>query len=234
VVADKEPDLELLTELATGAEKVFANAEALYREAVILRKAGALNRALFLYQISFEECAKADLIGAWATSHLMGYAVDPKMMAVVFASHAKKNCTNAYLMGADESEKDARERGDMDAALLVFKKRQADFHLEVNAAKNAALYVDFKDGKFAAPDERITADMVAEFAARNETFLAHARLHVRTVQRMLKEPNEARESALDFMKMADELKAENPANLFEALESLVTDWLESGIAKRNA
>ena len=91
-------DRALLSELARGAQKTFDNADALYREAKILGAAGALGRALFLHQISLEECAKIESLGAWATSLLAGYSVDEKKIIAGFASHAQKNRTNAYML----------------------------------------------------------------------------------------------------------------------------------------
>jgi hypothetical protein len=51
-------DGQYLSQLTRGAEKTFQNAETLFLEAKILSSAGALSRALFLHQISLEECAK--------------------------------------------------------------------------------------------------------------------------------------------------------------------------------
>jgi AbiV family abortive infection protein len=55
-------DRTLLSVLVRGAERTFDNAEGLYREAEILAKAGATPRALFLHQISLEECSKIESI----------------------------------------------------------------------------------------------------------------------------------------------------------------------------
>ena len=77
-------DRMLLSELARGAQKTFDNADALYREAKLLGAAGALDRALFLHQISLEECAKIEIMGAWVTSLLAGYTVDEKRVLADF------------------------------------------------------------------------------------------------------------------------------------------------------
>ena len=161
----------MLSELARGAQKTFDNADALYREAKLLSAAGALGRALLLHQISLEECAKIETLGAWATSLLAGYSVDEKKVLAGFASHAKKNRTNAYMLEGSAEEQAAKERGDWKTAGEEFKRLQAEFHEKSNAAKNASLYVDFEGGKFVAPIERITKDMLNETATRNETFL---------------------------------------------------------------
>jgi hypothetical protein len=65
-------DRKLLSELARGAQMIFENAEALYREGRILGDAGAVSRALFLHQISLGKCAKIETVGVWATSLLAG------------------------------------------------------------------------------------------------------------------------------------------------------------------
>jgi AbiV family abortive infection protein len=104
-------DRALLSELARGAQKTFDNADALYREAKLLGASGALGRALFLHQISLEECAKIETLGAWATSLLAGYSVDEKKVVVGFASHARKNRTNAYMLAGREGTRGLEGRG---------------------------------------------------------------------------------------------------------------------------
>lgn len=102
-------DKNLLAEFANGARKTFANAEALFGEAVTLHKAGALSRSLFLHQISLEECAKIDMLGGWATSLLMGHSVDIVRMTKAMSSHAHKNRTNAYFLEGSKEEKTAKQ-----------------------------------------------------------------------------------------------------------------------------
>jgi AbiV family abortive infection protein len=157
-------DKTLLAELTSGAEKTFENAEALYKEACILKDSGALSRALFLHQISLEECAKLEMLGAWATSLLMGYKVDGAKMKKAMASHSHKNRTNAYSLEGNETEEAAKQSGDTDAAIKAFGEMQSAFHQTANKAKNDSLYVDFTGGRFVAPSESITPDMVAETA----------------------------------------------------------------------
>jgi AbiV family abortive infection protein len=105
-------DRAKLSELARGAQKTFENADALFREAKILGAVGALSRALFLHQISLEECAKIENIGAWATSLLAGRMVNGKKVLDGFASHKKKNRTNAYMLEESVEEQAAKNRGD--------------------------------------------------------------------------------------------------------------------------
>jgi AbiV family abortive infection protein len=164
-------DKALLSELLRGVEKTFENAEALFREASLLTQARCLSRALFLHQISLEECGKIEILGGWATSLLMGHTVDLGKVTRALASHASKNRANAYLLRRSEEEKAAQRSGDPAGAAKAFTEMQKNFHLRANTAKNASLYVDFEYGKFIAPAECITAEMVAEIAELNEEFL---------------------------------------------------------------
>src|SRR5437870_2628501 len=109
-------DRALLFELIIGVQKTFENAETLYTEASLLRHAGFLSHALFLHQISLEECAKIEILGGWATSMLMGYHVDLAKVTNALASHARKNRTNAYFLEPSEEEQAAQESGDFEAA----------------------------------------------------------------------------------------------------------------------
>jgi len=224
-------DRALLSELARGAQMTFENADSLYREAKILSAAGALSRALFLHQISLEECAKIETMGAWATSLLAGIRVDQKKILSGFVSHARKNRTNAYMLEASVEEKAAKVRGDWRGALEEFKKLQVKFHEMSNDAKNASLYVDFKDSKFVAPVERITDAMLAEMAVRNETFL---RLMYPKLQMLLKwssAPEEAQERIIAFVKLAHAAKDEGPEAVMVAVDKLINDVVEIERAK---
>jgi len=68
--------LNLLAELSRGGNLAIGNAEELYAEAVLLKKNGHLSRALALHQISIEDCAKVDIVGAWATNLVCGGEYD--------------------------------------------------------------------------------------------------------------------------------------------------------------
>jgi AbiV family abortive infection protein len=171
--AKKKRDGQLRT-LAEGAAKSFENAEALYREATILREHGCTSRALFLHQISLEECGKIEIIGGWATSILAGHKVDVSKLAKVMANHKSKNSANSYFLPVEDGERKGRQNGDWKAAHAVFKKQKEQFHLESNTAKNASLYVDFANETFTMPSERITDEMVEEISQRNHDFLCIA------------------------------------------------------------
>ncbi|PKN11961.1 MAG: hypothetical protein CVU69_09450 [Deltaproteobacteria bacterium HGW-Deltaproteobacteria-4] len=168
--ADKTKRDEQLRTLADGATKSFENAEALYREATILREHGCASRSLFLHQISLEECGKIEIIGGWATSILAGHKVDVSKLPKVMITHKSKNLANAYFLPVEDDERKGRQNGDWKAAHAAFNKQKDQFHLESNTAKNASLYVDFANETFTMPSERITDEMVEEISQRNHDF----------------------------------------------------------------
>lgn len=167
--------------LIAGAEKVFANAEALYKEATILANSRAWPRALFLHQIALEECAKVDALGAAVTSLLMGQDVNIEALRRAFRLHKYKNKANAYFLPTTEAERLARDSGDFDAAGQEFKKLQEVFHEESNSDKNASLYVDFAD-TFTSPQELISEEVFVKVRKRNEEFMSIAFHHVKMLR----------------------------------------------------
>ena len=171
----------LAHDLIAGAEKVFANAEALYKEATILANSRAWPRALFLHQIALEECAKVDALGAAITSLLMGQDVNIEALRRAFRLHKYKNKANAYFLPTTEAERLARDSGDLDAAGQEFKKLQEVFHEESNSDKNASLYVDFGDA-FTSPQELISEEVFVKVRKRNEEFMSIAFHHVRMLR----------------------------------------------------
>lgn len=217
--------------LVRGAEKTFDNAEQLFREARLLTQAGAIARALCLHQLSLEECAKVDTLGAWAVSELLGYAVDQKRVLAALRQHGAKNRTNAYLLELSDAELDARARGDLAGALAAFKQTQAAFHANANLAKNAALYVDWVDGAFVAPAERITSEMLAEIVERNAEFLGFASTNLKSLQRLEAEPDAIEALLSGFVEQVETLRAERPDDVIAGIEALLANFLEAGAAR---
>jgi AbiV family abortive infection protein len=214
-------DKGVLREVVSGAQKIFENAESLFNEACLLRANGFFIRALVLHQISLEECAKIETLGAWMTSLLLGHQVDMKKLEAFMASHARKNRSNAYFLELSEEEELALEAGDTEAAIKAFRELQQKFHLEANTAKNASLYVDFKDGRFVAPKERITREMAAETASLNERFLGIGFRNLELLRKVESDPERHSDWAARFEKMANELKAKYPDNPRKAVELLL-------------
>lgn len=107
--------------------------------------------------VSLEECSKIEILGAWATGHLMGHPVDKTKLKRALASHASKNRNNAYFLPPSAEEEAAKKRCDVEGAIDEFKKLQDEFHIKANSAKNASLYVDYQDNGFVAPNEQVEA-----------------------------------------------------------------------------
>lgn len=218
-----------LPDLAEGARRVFENASDLYDEAVLLGGAGAACRALSLHQISLEECAKVDMLGAWAVGLLMGQEVNRKDLQRAFSNHKTKNFTNAYLRPPDDVEREAKQDKRWSDALDAFKVQQRLFHRESNAAKNASLYVDITDEGFLTPKDQITESMVLEMRAENERYLTHASMYVRMLARWEKAPELLEDILDDFETTMKTLRAQTD-DFGEALSSLMDALWERAVS----
>lgn len=186
-------------------------------------------RALCLHQISLEECSKVDSLGAWAVSLVVGFDVDQKKVLSAFARHASKNKSNAYMLKASEAESEARLRGDWDGAMAAFKDSQEAFHERSNQAKNASLYVDWIDGEFAAPSERISKEMLAEITERNAEFLGNSHNSLKMLRRLEESPDKMRGLLSGFVEQVEKLREEKQDNPMEAMEALLSSFLEAGM-----
>lgn len=224
-----EEQKRLLGELAQGANKVLENAEALNKEAGVLRARGALSRALFLHQISMEECGKAEMLGVWATGVLMGHEINATKLAAKLASHKSKNYTNAYMLPRNNEETEALQRGDFTGSTEAFSKQQAQFHEESNTAKNASLYVDFEDDKFVSPTERITEQMVDDMSMINSGFLQLMRPKVEMLSRWQENPDKIAVITAGFEAKLQELRSkyrDDPVRAFSLFVKEVFNDLE--------
>jgi len=224
-------DRAFLSVLVRGAEKTFDNAEKLYFEAELLAKAGATARALCLHQISLEECSKIENMGAWATSLLSGLEVDQNKVLAAFRRHSSKNKSNAYMLEGSPAEKEAKARGDWETAREEFRKLQLEFHEASNDAKNASLYVDWKDGEFVSPSEQITPDLLSQIIDRNQTFLGYARNSLKMLKRLDKSPEGLQDLVVEFVKAAEKIRAEKPEDLMAASNKLVQRFLDAGLKR---
>jgi AbiV family abortive infection protein len=219
----------MLDILARGARITLENAEALCREAEILAAAGARCRALFLHQISLEECSKIENMGAWATSVLTGTPTDKAKVLAAMRRHSSKNRTNAYMLSGSHAEAAATANGDIKTAIAEFDKLKAAFDQESNAAKNASLYVDFVDGGFVAPVERIDAAMLAKIRERNIEFIELMRPKAHLVEAIRASPQKYQPSMLAFIAKAEAMRAAAPADPKAAILQLVGEFLAEGL-----
>lgn len=188
-VAPSDKDKALLAELVRGAEVCFANAEELFQEASLLREHEHFSRSIFLHQIAMEECAKVDMIGAAATALTLGLPIDIDALAKAFRDHKAKNFTNAYMAKASEAEAAARKANDYKAVLKAFRSSQREIHGYLNTAKNASMYVDFRDGKFIAPEDVVNEEFALLIAALSYYFMSVTQPLLRPLRRMLDDPN---------------------------------------------
>lgn len=216
----------LLREFKRGADLIFSNAEQLFYEAEALRKSGSLARSLFLHQISIEECAKIEMIGEWATLLLMGEGIDLEIVASGFRSHTAKNHTNAYMARLTEEELEARERGDWKESVAAFRRFQERFHQELNSAKNASLYVDFKEAKFSAPSEVVTEEVQKMFSGLNHYFLQVSLPYLRLLQKIANDNGPFQRVVKLFAERADDFTQKMRDDPDNAMDVLLKEMLK--------
>jgi len=156
---------------------------------------------------------------------IFGGHLDVPKMKKAFRSHEAKNYANAYFVTPTADELKARERGDQRAAIEAFERFQEKFHNKSNSAKNASLYVDFKDNRFSAPSDVITEEMVIGIAAVNLSFLRLTDPKVRMLERMTKD-DEALERTIKWLsqRVAD-LESQKPEDVAEAIKALMQEVL---------
>ena len=221
-----------IPQLARGAALAFANAEDLFREAAALFACKAYSQTLFLHQISMEECGKIEILGGWATSHLMGHSFDVKKIESALASHKAKNFANAYMLPVSAAERQAREAFDWSTAIETFQQQQSEFHSKSNEKKNAALYVDFVEGLFHAPSERITEDMCYEIAGRNSEFIELVRPKVNMLGRWAEDPEAARSALIEFKTRFEQLREQHPSDPQRAFDIVLAEMLTKAKLRR--
>jgi AbiV family abortive infection protein len=168
-------------------------------------------------------------MGAWATSLLSGPEVDQNKVLASFRRHSSKNKSNAYMLEGSQAEKDAKARGDWETAREEFKKLQTEFHEASNDAKNASLYVDWKDGEFVSPSERITPELLAQIVERNQTFLGYAFNTLKMLKRLDRSPEDLTDLIIEFSAKVEKIRAEKPDDLMAAINALVQWFLDWGI-----
>ena len=170
------------------------------------------------------------MLGAWATSILMGYKVDGAKVKKAMASHAHKNRTNAYFLKGNEKEEAAKQSGDFGAAIESFSEMQTAFHQAANKAKNDSLYVDFVNGKFVAPIESITPELAAETAKRNEEFLTLSFPKLEMLRKYVENPKRIKAELSDFEKqlkaLADQY-SDDPGKVVDVLLQELSRRLET-------
>lgn len=226
-------DIERLGNYASGAAMIFENAEALHDEGRLLGTKGHFARATVLHQISMEECSKIDILGATATLILAGHDVDDSRLAKEFRDHKAKNYVNAFFARTTKEELSARARRDWRASSDAFKRVQERFHDEVNAIKNAGLYVDFRGGRFSAPVDEIDRSTAMAFQCVNAYFLQRCDNYVRLLRKLVSEPDFFAQLIKDFVERSEGLSASRDSDPQQILDLLMEE-LRANYASRVA
>jgi AbiV family abortive infection protein len=225
-------DKELLAELVRGAEACFANAEKLFEEASLLREHKHFSRSIFLHQIAMEECAKVDMIGAAATALTFGHPIDFARFERAFRDHRAKNFTNAYMSEASEAEKAGRAANDPKAASAAFRASQREIHGFLNAAKNSSMYVDFKKGKFVAPEDVVGEEEVLLIAGLSSYFMSITAPRLPPLRRMLENPSLHAELMSGFADAM--LKGLADQGTFADMEAAIDGYIDQMLATLRA
>lgn len=109
----------------------------------------------------------------------------------------------------------------------AFKELQAKLHKIFNTNKNASLYVNFEEGKFSAPKEVITADLVDEMAVLNKYFLGITAPYVRLLKRVVSNEFGLQDAARKFVEHMKKLHAQYPDDPEGTLHTCLQEMLES-------
>ncbi len=222
----------IISELANGAELSLENAEELFHEAVFLFKHGSICRSYFLHQISIEECGKIELLGRYATAHLMDFPLKTKKIKSSISNHKAKNTANAYMLPRSEDEENALKEKDWKKAINAFNEQKRDFHQKSNSRKNASLYVDYKNEKFLSPKDQITEKMVQEIAENNYKFIELIRPKVQMFAKWKQEPSVVKENIKVLQNLMEKLKEEHPDDPYMAVDDLCREMLEKYSANK--
>jgi len=128
------------------------------------------------------------------------------------------------MLEGSQSEKDAKARGDWEAAREEFKKLQMEFDKASNDAKNASLYVDWQNGEFVSPSEQITPEMLTQVIERNQTFLGYAHNSLKMLKRLDKSSEVLQDLLVEFVEAVEKMRAEKPDDLMAAVNVHVQDF----------
>ena len=128
------------------------------------------------------------------------------------------------MLEGSQSEKDAKARGDWEAAREEFKKLQMEVDKASNDAKNASLYVDWQNGEFVSPSEQITPEMLTQVIERNQTFLGYAHNSLKMLKRLDKSSEVLQDLLVEFVEAVEKMRAEKPDDLMAAVNVHVQDF----------
>jgi hypothetical protein len=106
-----------------------------------------------------------------------------------------------------------------------------EFHQASNDAKNASLYVDWKDGEFVSPSEQITPEMLTHIIQRNQRFLGYAYNSLKMLKRLDKSPEDLQDLIVEFIETAEKMRADKPDDVMAASNELAQRFLDAGLKR---
>ena len=132
------------------------------------------------------------------------------------------------MMEGTQAERDAKASGNWEGMREAFSNFQKEFHAKSNDAKNASLYVDWKDGEFVSPSEQITDEMLAKIVDRNRTFLGYAHNGLNMLRGLDKSPEALQDLVVETAK---KLRVEMPDDPEKVGNTLIHRFLDAGMKR---
>lgn len=129
-----------------------------------------------------------------------------------------------------DAERQARKSEEPKRAIEIFKAQQATLHHWLNTNKNASLYVDYLDGKFVSPTERITEELAVQFQGLNAFFLSQGSNHLGVLNKVVDDPDAVAMQAKDLLGRLERLKTIG-RELDEEFQEIVDAWLDEQAGK---
>jgi AbiV family abortive infection protein len=176
-------DSKIIANLVAGLELTIENAKSLFNEAEILKAHGAIHRAVFLHQISMEECAKVEMISSVLLEYIVNAKIDLETLKRRVSSHENKNRANAYYFS--DKDEDVLDHA-------AFKRFQKKFHTISNNTKNNSLYVNIENQSFSLPEKRNMEQYLEALVQKNKDILRIATTHMELSKKAQREPEKTK------------------------------------------
>lgn len=177
-------------EIIHGMKLIRDNVQSLFDEACLLADNGHLARAFTLFQLLNEESAKVEVLAASIIERNLHKNDIQKIMRRL-QSHSTKNKINAYSsipMSTDEY-----------CDPSIFKNKQNDFHCKFNTLKNASLYVDFQNGSFETPLQKIKEKDLKEVVSICKSQIIMCNMAITVVEKYITDPEKLLKSVEPLM-----------------------------------
>ncbi len=158
-----------------GMEKSIKNAEDIFEEGMLLKENGRISRAFYLFHMANEECAKASNLGyifSRSAYEDISRIINSKELNSFLTSHDHKNSMVAQLEDFSEAERKALKNPNYDGLIEAYiKTTQKPYIKKINQLKNASIYVGIFNGKFKAPNEIITEEIMNNEMEKSKKYI---------------------------------------------------------------